>query len=566
MLRKFKSLSLIMFIVLTVGIVFEGSANAKTRISKKTTGNYSAVRIRSNAYNVYDYPRVLKSKSKFLHYGKSYHGTNFYKTKVLKLSNGTCYVRLANVNGKFYGYVNLKAVTRYTTVKNGKSVNYTAQLNTSNNNFYDRPNDTGYKTKVTHYAKNYRGVSLSVKKEETRSADGSIYAYVTNGNWHAWIYKKAITEIPKIVNESQGNVMTTFPWADVSNLFVSQASSYVANRSGNNLYSTTTAKYTTEKPGTISIAKSSESTIKNSNFKTDIFLPTKFYNQSLATLENLAVYKNYAYVAYVASSNKKGFIVRYDLNKIHSMNLDNGKDTLRMVNYYVTHALSSQYYKNKAAEYNKYASVYKVGPTFYLGHGQSLAYNANGTKPGLYISGDTLNGKLRNDGYNSLIHINPNTLTPDKSYSFHLQQWGTANYTFHQLTFDDAGNFYCASKTSYKGSSELMLFKGSFDGNGVTVTQSKQRIYPFIDSGSLQSVSYNDNNDRLYVIANDAYISLPVNKWNSWKSSDIDYTVINSKRETEDMEFNSSPNGDARIPYLLLNRSPELLKGTSANF
>ncbi|WP_260365804.1 hypothetical protein [Pediococcus ethanolidurans] len=237
-----------------------------------------------------------------------------------------------------------------------------------------------------------------------------------------------------------------------------------------------------------------------------------------------------------------------------------------MINYYVTHSLSSTYYKNKAAEYNKYASVYKVGPTFYIGHGQSLAYNTSGSNPGLYINGDTLNGKMRNDGYNSLIHINSDTLVPDKSYSFQLQQWGTAKYTFHQLTFDNSGNFYCAAKTSYKGNSELMLFKGKFDGDSVSVQQSKQRIYPFIDSKSLQSVSYNKSNNRLYVIANDAYISLPLNKWDALSASDIDYSVLNVKRETEDMEFNSSSDGDAGIPYLLLNRSPELLKGTNTNF
>ena len=98
------------------------------------------------------------------------------------------------------------------------------------------------------------------------------------------------------------------------------------------------------------------------------------------------------------------------------------------------------------------------------------------------------------------------------------------------------------------------------------VQQSKQRIYPFVDRGSLQSVSFNSANGRLYVVANDAYLSLPVHKWDSWNAKDIVYTVLNSKRETEDMEFNSASNGDAGIPYLLLNRSPELLKGTSTNF
>ncbi|WP_367369342.1 hypothetical protein [Pediococcus ethanolidurans] len=300
-----RNLSIVVFITFVIEATLCGSVSANTRITKTTTGDYSTVRIKSSAYNVYDYPRALKKNSKFLHYGKSYHGTNFYKTKILKLSNGASYVRLAKVDGKLYGYINLKAVAKYLTIKNVKSVSYEAQLNTSNNNFYSQPNDTSYKTKVTHYAKNYRGVSLQIKKEETRTADGSVYAYATAGNWHAWIYKKAITKIPVIINKSQDNVMTTFPWADVSNLFVPQASSYIADRSKNSSYSTATNKYSTEKPRVISIARTSNNKIKYSKFKTDVFLPTEFYNQSLATFENLAIHNNYAYVSYVSSSNQR---------------------------------------------------------------------------------------------------------------------------------------------------------------------------------------------------------------------------------------------------------------------
>lgn len=567
MVKKRVGLGIIVLFTITFGLFPENSASAKTRILKSTTGDYSSVRVIRKGYNVYSYPRALQSKTKFLHYGKSYHGTTFYKTKTLKLSNGSSYIRLATANGKAYGYINLKAVKKYNTVKNVKKTNYKTQLNTSSHDFFNFPSDTAYKTKVMHYGKNYRGVSFTVEKEETKASDGSVYAYVNSGNWHAWIYKKSLTQIQTVNKVSQGNSMTNFPWSDVSNLFVSQGQTYIGNRSNNESYSVSPSKYSTEKSRTISVLKTSQNSIKNSKLKTDIFLPTRFYNQSLATFENLAIYKNYAYVSYASINNKSGFVVRYDLNKIHNMKLDNGKDNLRLVNYYVTHALSSKYYKNKAVEYSKYASTYKVGPTFYMGHGQSLAYNANGKNQGLYVVGDTVNGKMNNNGNNKLIHVNPNTLVPDKEYDFQLQQFGgPTNYNLHQLTFDNAGNFYSASKTEYQGFAELMLFKGSFTGNGVTVEQSKQRIYPFVDSGTLQSVSYNVKNGRLYAIANDAYISLPVNKWNSWKTTDIDYTVLNSTRETEDMEFNSSSNGDAGVAYLLLNRSPELLKGTSSNF
>ena len=157
----------------------------------KVNKKHTAVRVKSNAYDVYSYPKALHGNSKFMHYGKSYHSTTFFISKNVTTASNVKYSKLTYANGKLYGYINAKALKSYTTVKNVKTVSSKTKYRVSSakHNIYNAPSDTAYGVKTTRYGKNYLKTNLYVTKTETRVQDDAKFSYVkTAKNNLGWIY------------------------------------------------------------------------------------------------------------------------------------------------------------------------------------------------------------------------------------------------------------------------------------------------------------------------------------------------------------------------------------------
>ena len=76
-----------------------------------------------------------------------------------------------------------------------------------------------------------------------------------------------------------------------------------------------------------------------------------------------------------------------------------------------------------------------------------------------------------------------------------------------------------------------------------------------------QALAYNKRRNRLYMIADDSVISVPVSRLGKLRKSDVQATQFSAKREFEGMQFTSDGSS-----YLLVNKGAEILKGTTKSF
>ncbi|MDN5576244.1 MAG: hypothetical protein L0G32_09805 [Pediococcus sp.] len=76
-----------------------------------------------------------------------------------------------------------------------------------------------------------------------------------------------------------------------------------------------------------------------------------------------------------------------------------------------------------------------------------------------------------------------------------------------------------------------------------------------------QSLAYNKKRNRLYMIADDSVISVPVSKLGKLKKSDVQSTQFSAKREFEGMQFTSDGSS-----YLLTNKGAEIMQGSTKSF
>lgn len=244
---------------------------------------------------------------------------------------------------------------------------------------------------------------------------------------------------------------------------------------------------------------------------------------------------HYLYVVYQPHYTKgmtnKGFVARYDLNKLKGM----------------SHAKQQSLMDSKSG-----SSAVKVGGIFTTGHGQSLAYDKK--HHSLYMWRDTTLGATRTS---TLQRISTSSLKPNKAITFHMTNHGTNVPGGHDLTFDHSGNAYYWTVSG----SRVKVYKGTIGSKSVHFRLTKQ-LFDHRPGTHEQAMGYNGHNGRLYLVADDSITSFPAKKLNgngSLKASDFKYSKFNSHREFESLNFDNSGHG-----LLLSNRTPEVLRSTTA--
>lgn len=244
---------------------------------------------------------------------------------------------------------------------------------------------------------------------------------------------------------------------------------------------------------------------------------------------------HYLYVAYqphyTAGMKNKGFVARFDLNKLGGMSLEKQQTLL---------------------DSKKGSSAVKIGGIFTTGHGQSLAYNKKSKS--LYMWRDMTLGETRNS---TLQRISTSSLTPNKAITFHMSNHGANVPGGHDLTFDHSGNAYYWTVSG----SQVKVYKGKIGAKSVHFRLTNQ-LFARRPGTHEQAMGYNGHNGRLYLVADDSITSFPAKKLNghgSLKSSDFKYTKFNSHREFESLNFDNGGHG-----LLLSNRTPEILRSTTA--
>lgn len=244
---------------------------------------------------------------------------------------------------------------------------------------------------------------------------------------------------------------------------------------------------------------------------------------------------HYLYVVYQPHYTKgmtnKGFVARYDMNKLKGMSL----------------AKQQALMDSKSG-----SSAVKVGGIFTTGHGQSLAYDKK--HKSLYMWRDTSMSATRTS---TLQRISTSSLTPNKAITFHMSSHGANVPGGHDLTFDHSGNAYYWTVSG----SKVKVYKGTIGSKTVHFRLTKQ-LFAHRPGTHEQAMGYNGHNGRLYLVADDSITSFPAKKLNgngSLKASDFKYTKFNSHREFESLIFDNSGHG-----MLMSNRTPEILRSTTA--
>ncbi|MCL0312724.1 hypothetical protein M2S00_06355 [Apilactobacillus sp. TMW 2.2459] len=208
--------------------------------------------------------------------------------------------------------------------------------------------------------------------------------------------------------------------------------------------------------------------------------------------------------------------------------------------------------KQKYPFLNNLSAIQKavqISPLINVGHGQTLSWNPKTQH--LYLAQDESLNDLTPGQNNNVTELDPNTLEPIRQYHFRLQQGGTS-MQLHTLTFDNDGNAYIGRKRG----ANYVIFKGRLDTNNINFKPVGQMLNWWKGAAN-QCLSYNAANNRLYVVSNDAIVSVPVDKLGSGVlvNDDVHYTTFNTGREFEGLGFDSSGRG-----YMLMLWKPELLQ------
>lgn len=282
---------------------------------------------------------------------------------------------------------------------------------------------------------------------------------------------------------------------------------------------------------------------------TDLYLPvTVRRSGDWGNPQSLVLTKNdrTAYVGYLKTgTTSTGWIVKYDLAKLRQ------KFGATTGNMALIRQATNVYSKGKVTARQKTVmTAMRIGPTFDLGHGQSLALNPRTQQ--LWLS--RTSGE---DGrYGSAVRVSPRTLRPVQTVDYRLvNKIGAKIAVNSTLTFDKRGYAYFSS---YSGKRALRVYRGTISKKGVHFKLVMQGL-KYRPGQTHQSIAYNAKNDRLYFVSDDAISSVPLAKLNRGrvKPKDVKATVFASHREFEGLSFTGS--GQA---YVLLNRGPEVMRLT----
>lgn len=230
--------------------------------------------------------------------------------------------------------------------------------------------------------------------------------------------------------------------------------------------------------------------------------------------------------------------------------------------YFWTRPSAKRVYTAKAARSARekaIRSAIKIGPAFTTGHGQSLAYNWQDGQFYMWCDRESApRVPINQEGV--LQRISPQTLRPVKQIHFRLRAGHFAVPGGHVLTFDRQGHAYFWTRPS---ASRVYIYQGTIGQDAVHFRLTRQ-VLTHGPGTRVQSMAYNPQNDRLYLVSDDSIASLPVAGLagnGHLTPADVRWTGFASKREFEALNFTA----DGRA-YLMSNHDPEILQSTSTTW
>lgn len=286
---------------------------------------------------------------------------------------------------------------------------------------------------------------------------------------------------------------------------------------------------------------------KKVNFKTEYYLPVNYSkNKNFGNPQSIQIVGKYAYIMYTLKGGSNyGFVVRYDLNKFKSLGATSeGKmDLLRR-------ATRNFKKSNTSSMDKKILSGIKIGPTRYVGHGQSMAYNPK-SKQMWFVQKNNINAVIQ--------RLDMKTLKPKNKIYFKLNPFTPMGAN---LTFDKKGNayYYSYSSGGDMPKKTIKLYKGKITNRKVKFKIIMQGIR-HAPGATAQSISYNPKNNNLYLISDGGVARIPIKRLGKLRNKDIRTVITNQKREFEGLGFTNKG-----IGYLMPNKGPELMKLSNSNF
>ncbi|WP_318766349.1 hypothetical protein [Lactiplantibacillus carotarum] len=410
-------------------------------------------------------------------------------------------------------------------------------------------------------------VTYTKTKQRTiyKAGKGTQYAYVTAGKTHGWVastYLKRKSNVGQTVKGSttngvtsytaKGNVLAGYLSRDYSTVALGDYTMGKVNYAYDSDYQKMTTFQTAMH--TLPLSKSTGDAASRYHFKTAIYLPIDYkgFNRKaiLGNPQSAAFSKDdrYLYVMYVdnqqaSDANQSGWVIRYDWTALTKLVNAKGS-TMDMVRRATNH-----YYKGtQTATDKKVLKCMKVGPEFKSGHAQSLALNPKNNQLWFVKSYKSQTAVVE--------RLSTSTLKPNAAVSF------TMNATVHMgstLTFDSAGHAYFWTQTQSAWPTaplnSVKLYQGTISTSKVRFKLIMQGLRK-VPGQTLQSISYNTQNNRLYLVSDESIFSVPVNKLGHLATSDVGCSNFSGRREFEALVWKHQSNAG----YLLTNKGPELMQ------
>lgn len=311
----------------------------------------------------------------------------------------------------------------------------------------------------------------------------------------------------------------------------------------------------------ISEIKANDQSINPINgYKTSLLLPTKSTNLVNWQLpQGSVLHGKYLYVMYESQYHKNyGRIVRYNIEQLKLLNVwqSHRLDMLRKLE----HKIAIQ--QLGTVNDHDILKTITVGPEFYLGHGQAVAFNEKDN----HLWMITL---LQHTKKQQLIRVNLNTLYPTDSHEFIFRDSKTRQLISgkNNLSMDSKGNIFIVDQikknTNKKlcnlESGDLLLYYGSIHHGNLSMKVSNTVIRQKTSS-FMQFSSVNPKTNDLYYLMNGVYFSIPLSNWvkGDIQSINIKSGVYRSKGQGT-REFESQVWNDKGSSYLIVNRGSEVM-------
>ena len=293
-------------------------------------------------------------------------------------------------------------------------------------------------------------------------------------------------------------------------------------------------------------------------FYRDLLIPKKLGQSQFYSPQGLVIVGHYAYVSTNATNSYQAVHAHDTDNNRHAKRTIDGNDLAKKGNP----AGKSPYHKgavqiirinlnSRTQNYNQHLKSarrnIKVGPVFYGGHGQGLAYNPRTHQ--LWL----LNNEFGQLNKTSASLISFRTLAPIRKVSFRFGSTTLGD----DLTFDRRGravNVTEAGNDSFAKPDSIKFYQGKITPDRVRLNLIRQGLR-YAPSDVIQDLSYNPRNRRLYITGDDSIISVPEDQLGKLKPANVRSTRFATTREFEGLSFDRSGRG-----YLLVSRIPEILR------